>query len=93
LALWDHLAVKLVLNTLSTATMALIGRVVGNWMVHVQASNKKLIDRSTRLIAGLTGLSYADACVALYQAIDEIADYAPDRERPSPAALAIERIG
>jgi N-acetylmuramic acid 6-phosphate etherase len=93
LALWDHLAVKLALNTLSTATMALMGRVVGNWMVHVQASNKKLIDRSTRLIAGLTGLGYEEACVALYEAMDEIALIEPGQERPSPAALAVERIG
>ncbi|MBN1582593.1 MAG: hypothetical protein JXA89_17925, partial [Anaerolineae bacterium] len=93
LVLWEHLAVKLALNTLSTATMALMGRVVGNWMVHVQASNKKLIDRSTRLIAGLTGLDYEEACVALYEAMDEIAGYEPGRERPSPAALAVERIG
>ena len=53
--LWHHLAIKLVLNTVSTATMARMGRVFGNWMVHVETTNKKLIDRGTRLIAELAG--------------------------------------
>ena len=39
------MAIKLVLNTLSTATMARMGRVMGNAMVWVSPSNKKLIDR------------------------------------------------
>ena len=33
LQLWHHLAVKLILNTLSTATMVRMGRVIGNAMV------------------------------------------------------------
>jgi N-acetylmuramic acid 6-phosphate etherase len=94
LRLMEHLAIKLVLNTLSTATMVKLGRVVGNWMVHVTASNKKLIDRSTRLVSQLTGVDYDAACHAVFEAMQSIAaDYSPDQERPSPAALAIERIG
>lgn len=94
LCLWDRLAVKLVLNTISTATMAAMGRVVGNWMVHVETTNKKLIDRGTRLIVELAGLSYDEACHALFEAMDDVA--AQDKstkDAPSPVALVIERLG
>ena len=93
LGLWDHLAVKLVLNTISTATMAAMGRVVGNWMVHVETTNKKLIDRSTRLVAELTGLSYAAACHALHETIEQLdAAHRPGVSRPSAVAVTIERL-
>jgi N-acetylmuramic acid 6-phosphate etherase len=93
LMLWDHLAVKLVLNTVSTVTMARMGRLVSNWMAHVETTNKKLIDRGTRLVACLTGMSYEDACVALHQTIAELADWPPERgEKPSPVALTVQRF-
>ncbi len=93
LRLWEHLAVKLVLNTVSTATMVRMGRVVGNAMVWVSPSNKKLIDRGTRLISLSTGYSYERACEALHEAMDEVARRAQSGEEvPSPVALAIERI-
>ena len=41
LNLMEHMAVKLVLNTISTGTMVLMGRVTGNWMSWVEVSNKK----------------------------------------------------
>jgi len=92
--LWHHLAIKLVLNTVSTATMARMGRVFGNWMVHVETTNKKLIDRGTRLIAELAGLDYEDACLRLHETMEEV----EPRQRltndaPSPVALALERLG
>ncbi len=94
LQLWDHLAVKLVLNTISTAAMARMGRVLGNWMVQVETTNKKLIDRGTRLIAELTGLSYEEACLRLHETIEEVAPREQHtKDAPSPVALAIERIG
>jgi N-acetylmuramic acid 6-phosphate etherase len=94
LRLWEHLAIKLVLNTVSTATMVRMGRVVGNAMVWVSPSNKKLIDRGTRLISLSTGYSYEQACEALHEAMDEVARRAQSGEEvPSPVALAIERIG
>ncbi|MBN1344063.1 MAG: sugar phosphate isomerase [Phycisphaerae bacterium] len=94
LKLWDHLAVKLVLNTLSTATMAVQGRIRGNWMIYAEATNKKLIDRATRLVSELTGLSYEDACIALHETLEEIAArHTVGQHRPSPTALAIERVG
>jgi N-acetylmuramic acid 6-phosphate etherase len=60
----------------------------------VSPSNKKLIDRGTRLISLSTGLSYEQACEALHEAIDEVARRSQAGEEvPSPVALAIERIG
>jgi len=93
LRLWEHLAVKLILNTISTATMVRMGRVVGNAMVWVSPSNKKLIDRGTRVIALSTGYSYERACEVLFEAIEEVARRSQSGEEvPSPVALAIERI-
>jgi len=93
LCLWRHLALKLILNTISTATMVRMGRVMGNAMIWLSPSNKKLIDRGSRLISHLTGAGYEQACVALHQAMEEV-----DRRRrkaeevPSPVALAIDQL-
>lgn len=65
--LYDHLALKLILNTVSTATMARMGRIKGNFMVQVDPTNKKLVDRGTRIIAGLMGLPYDAACRELHR--------------------------
>ncbi len=59
--LMTHLMVKLSFNVLSTATMAKMGRVWGNWMIQVLPTNKKLIDRSTRIIQNIAGISYEQA--------------------------------
>ncbi len=92
--LWHHLAIKLLLNTISTATMARMGRVLGNWMVHVETSNKKLIDRGTRLIAELAGVSYEEACLRLHETLEEVEPrHRLTRDAPSPVALALERMG
>jgi N-acetylmuramic acid 6-phosphate etherase len=93
LRLWEHLAVKLVLNTISTATMVRLGRVIGNAMVWLSPSCKKLIDRGTRLISQVTGASYDRACEVLHETMTEVSGRARDgEEAPSPVALAIERI-
>ena len=93
LQLWRHLAVKLVLNTVSTATMVRMGRVIGNAMVWVSPSNKKLIDRGCRLISQMTGCSYEEACIALHQTMEEVESRTQRAEEvPSPVALAIEQI-
>ena len=52
-------AQKLVLNMLSTCTMARLGKVYGNLMIDVQPSNEKLVDRAVRIIAEITDLDYA----------------------------------
>lgn len=56
-----HLLVKVAFNALSTGTMAKMGRVYGNWMVQVLPTNKKLIDRSSRIIANLAKIPYEQA--------------------------------
>ena len=93
LRLWNHLAVKLVLNTISTATMVRMGRVVCNAMVWLSPSNKKLIDRGCRLISQQTGCSYEQACIDLHVAMEQVqSQQEQGKEVPSPVALAIERI-
>jgi len=94
LQLWHHLAVKLILNTVSTATMVRMGRVVGNAMIWLSPSNKKLIDRGSRLISQLTGCSYEQACIELHKTLEEVESRSQQAEEvPSPVALAIEHIG
>ncbi len=93
LRLWHHLAIKLVLNTISTATMVRMGRVRGNAMIWLSPSNKKLIDRGSRLISQVTECSYEHACEALYEAMEEVENRVNSgQEAPSPVALAIDRI-
>lgn len=65
--LMPHLMVKLAFNLLSTATMAKMGRVLSNWMIQVLPTNKKLIDRSTRIIAELAHISYEQACEEFFK--------------------------
>jgi N-acetylmuramic acid 6-phosphate etherase len=50
-------ATKLVLNTLTTASMARLGKVFGNRMVDVQPRSRKLRERAARLVAELGGVS------------------------------------
>lgn len=54
-------ATKMVLNMLSTAVMIKLGKVYGNLMVDLSASNDKLTDRATRIICLTTDLNYAAA--------------------------------
>ncbi|MBQ4452295.1 MAG: hypothetical protein II912_07990 [Clostridia bacterium] len=65
--LMPHIMVKLAFNLLSTATMAKMGRVWSNWMIQVLPTNKKLIDRSTRIIAELAHISYEQACEEFFR--------------------------
>ena len=93
LNLFSHLAVKLVLNNTSSATMGKLGRLTSNWMAHVDASNKKLIDRSTRLVVELAGVDYETACVALFESMDEMKAWDEARRKTtSPAAYTVERL-
>jgi N-acetylmuramic acid 6-phosphate etherase len=93
LDLWGRLAIKMTLNAVSTATCCRLGRVDSNWMVYVQTSNKKLIDRASRLIAELAGVSYDLACYALFDTLENSEQYKKEKEcPPSLVQLAIERI-
>lgn len=50
-------ATKLILNMISTSVMILTGHVQGNKMVDMQLSNRKLVDRGTRMIMEKTGMT------------------------------------
>lgn len=52
---------KMILNMISTSVMIQLGRVKGNKMVNMQLTNKKLVDRGTRMIIEELGLEYDDA--------------------------------
>jgi N-acetylmuramic acid 6-phosphate etherase len=58
-------ATKLALNTISTALMVRAGKVYGNLMVDVRATNAKLRDRAARIVALLTGLDRPASFTAL----------------------------
>jgi N-acetylmuramic acid 6-phosphate etherase len=52
---------KMILNMITTSVMIQLGRVKGNRMVNMQLSNKKLVDRGTRMIVDELGLDYDTA--------------------------------
>ena len=58
-------AQKLVLNMLTTASMALIGKCYQNLMVDVQASNQKLVARAIRIVMQATGCNREQAETSL----------------------------
>ena len=58
-------ATKQALNTISTTLMVLSGKVHGNLMVDVRATNAKLRDRAARIISSITGIDRAAAFAAL----------------------------
>lgn len=59
--IYEHLCLKLMLNTLSTGVMARMGRIHGNWMTCMAISNKKLMDRGARIVSDLCGVPYEQA--------------------------------
>ena len=54
-------AQKMILNMISTSLMIRMGRVEGNKMVNMQLTNAKLVDRGTRMLQDILGLSYEEA--------------------------------
>jgi len=84
--------VKMLLNAMSTCTMVRLGRVMGNTMIWVVASNLKLIDRSTRYISRLAGLPYEDACRLLFESIEYVTPrMATDQTYPPVVGLSVMR--
>ena len=61
-------AQKLILNLLTTATMVRLGKVYGNLMVDVRATNVKLRDRAIRIVMAAADAPRTDAAAALEQA-------------------------
>ena len=54
-------AQKLVLNMLSTGAMIKLGKVYGNLMVDVKATNEKLVERAKRIVCEATGIEREEA--------------------------------
>lgn len=88
-----RVAVKLVMNALSTCTMVRLGRVLGNTMIWLVPSNLKLIDRSTRYISKLTGLDYRTANQLLFEVIEYVEPrMKADRAYPPVVGMAVRRM-
>jgi N-acetylmuramic acid 6-phosphate etherase len=75
-------AQKLVLNMLSTASMARLGRVFSNWMINLQSKNRKLRGRARAILMKAGGISARRAAAALQQAKGDL-----------PVALLMVRQG
>ncbi len=65
-------AAKLVLNTLTTGAMILLGKTLGDLMVDLRASNEKLRLRSVRIVAMAAGVDADQATTALAGAGGEV---------------------
>ena len=82
----------MLLNALSTCTMVRLGRVMGNYMIWVVASNLKLIDRATRYIQKLTGLAYEDSNRLLFEVFEYVEPrMKADQAYPPVVGLAVLR--
>jgi N-acetylmuramic acid 6-phosphate etherase len=54
-------AQKLVLNMLTTAAMVRLGKIYENMMIDLQMTNKKLVERSKKIVMTVTDISYEEA--------------------------------
>jgi N-acetylmuramic acid 6-phosphate etherase len=76
--LFEHVFLKLLLNTHSTLLMGRLGRYEGNLMTWVKPSNNKLIDRAIRYVQALLDrssgktFSYEEVCYALFQELESL---------------------
>ena len=86
-----HLLVKVCFNAISTGTMAKMGRVWGNWMIQVLPTNKKLIDRSSRIIANLAKIPYEQAVEEFFKSY--YARKPEDEYKNSYVVETLERLG
>ena len=89
-------ATKLVLNTISTLAMVQLGKVYGNLMVDLRASNQKLWDRGARIIATITGLGRDESMDLLRRAEGHVKVAAVMHARgvdPAEARRLLERAG
>jgi len=75
-------AQKMVLNMISTALMIRMGRVKGNRMIKMQLKNAKLVDRGTRMLQEMLGLSYDEAQERLLEAGSVAAACAEQESNP-----------
>jgi N-acetylmuramic acid 6-phosphate etherase len=86
-------ATKLVLNTLTTASMTRLGKVYGNRMIDLQPRSAKLRARAERLVAEIAGVRPARARRALREARGRVrlAIVMARRNLPADAAARVLR--
>ncbi|MFG0251371.1 MAG: N-acetylmuramic acid 6-phosphate etherase [Phycisphaerales bacterium JB038] len=65
-------ATKLALNTITTTIMVQLGKVYGNLMVDLRATNAKLRDRAARIVGELTGLPREESFALLERAEGQV---------------------
>jgi N-acetylmuramic acid 6-phosphate (MurNAc-6-P) etherase len=91
---------KQVLNMISNGSMILMNKVDGNQMVDLNASNKKLIDRATRLVQDIFKRYHANTLLD-YQQISATIELINTRKKeydalnrytPSPVKIAITML-
>lgn len=58
---------KIILNMISTITMVKVGKVYGNMMVDVKATNEKLVERCRKIVMEVTGCDHEIADKVLTQ--------------------------
>jgi N-acetylmuramic acid 6-phosphate etherase len=85
-------ATKLVLNMLSTGAMVRLGKTYGNLMVDLRATNTKLLDRSRRIVAVLTGLTQDEAESLLSHCGGEVKTAVVAHRRSVPPGAARELL-
>lgn len=90
MSIYEHLAMKLMLNVLSTGVMAKMGKIMGNWMTCLSISNKKLVDRCIRIVADQCGLPYEAAAEEVFYSKLLLEREGQNR---SCAESTIERLG
>ncbi len=54
-------AQKLILNMITTTAMIRLGKIYENMMIDLQMTNKKLIERSKKIVMTITGVGYDEA--------------------------------
>lgn len=73
-------AQKMILNMITTATMIKLGKVYGNLMIDLKASNGKLVERARNMVTTITNVNYDKA-----EEVLNITD-----QRVKPAIVMIE---
>lgn len=89
LDIFEHIGMKMILNAISTSAAALFGRISGNYMTYLDMSNKKLIDRGSRIISELCDVPYETALKELFYAYLKVKQ---SGENLSPAQEAIRKL-
>lgn len=89
LDIFEHIGMKMILNAISTSAAALFGRISGNYMTFLDMTNKKLIDRGSRIISELCSVPYEVALKELFYAYLQIKQ---SGENLSPAQETIRKL-